>query len=131
MEAILPTEIATPIPRDGLLTTATNNSEIAHDLDTVDESRELAKIIMASYQQKMSNSYNKNVYIRTFAVRDLVLRKVFQNTMDMNGGNFATTWERPYLIDSIVGRGAYRLFTLDGIQVPRSWNSWHLKKYHM
>lgn len=72
MEAILPTEIATPIPRDGLLTTATNNSEIAHDLDTVDESRELVKIRMASYQQKMSNSYNKNVYIRTFAVRDLV-----------------------------------------------------------
>lgn len=86
---------------------------------------------MMSYQQRVGNSYNKHVHVRTFRVGDLVIRKVFQNTMDVTAGKFADTWERPYLIDAVVGRGAYQLSTLDGTQVPRSWNSLHLKYYHM
>ncbi|XP_074356243.1 uncharacterized protein LOC141695938 [Apium graveolens] len=130
-EIVLPTEIISPTTRYGLATTETNSVERAYDLDMIDEVRDMAKLRMASHQQVVAKSCNKNVHIRTLAIGDLVLRKVFQNTMDTTAGKLGETWEGPYLVDDIVGRGAYNLSTLDGIQVPRSWNILHLKKYHM
>ena len=130
-EAVLPTEIMTPTTRYGLQTTDANQEELAHDIDTIDELREIAKIRMESYRQKVANSYNKHVRVKAFSVGDLVLRKVFQNTLDTTAGKFADTWEGPYFIDAVVGRGAYQLSTIDGIQVPRSWNALHLKLYHV
>ncbi|XP_074347092.1 uncharacterized protein LOC141685915 [Apium graveolens] len=130
-EAILPTEIISSTARYGLAIMETNSVERAHDLDMIDEVRDMAKLRMASHQQAVARSYNKNVHIRTLAIGGLVLRKVFQNTMDTTAGKLGDTWEGPYLVDDIVGRGTYKLFTLDGIQVPRSWNILHLKKYHM
>lgn len=59
-----------------------NNSELAHDIDTVDELREAAKVRMASYQQSVVRSYNKNVRARVFQQGDWVLRKVFPNKKD-------------------------------------------------
>ena len=130
-EAVLPTEIITPTARYGLLTPATNQVEMAHDIDTVDELRQTAKLRMASYQQRIARSYNKHVHIRLFRVGDMVLRKTFQNTTDPTAGKFADTWEGPYFIDAVVGKGAYQLSTLDGRQIPRTWNALHLKFYHV
>ncbi|XP_074352109.1 uncharacterized protein LOC141691271 [Apium graveolens] len=130
-EAVLPTEIMVPTARYGLLTNDVNNVELSHDKDTVDELREMAKIRVATYQQRVANIDNKQVYIRTFRVGDMVLMKTFQNTMDVTAGKFADTWEGPYLIEAVVGRGAYRLSTMDGMQVPRAWNALHLKLYHV
>lgn len=120
-----------PTARYGLLTYETNKCELGHDLDTVDELRDLPKMQMASYQQRIANNYNNHVHVRMFRVGDLVLRKVFQNNMDTAAGKFADTWDGPYLIDAVVGRGAYQLSTLDGMQVPRSWSALHMKLYHV
>lgn len=109
-----------PTARYGLTTPDTNERELAHELDTIDELREMAKVRMTSYQQRVANTYNRHVYVRTFQVGDLVLRKTFMNTMNTTSGKFADTWEGPYLIDVVVGRGTYQLSTLDGVQVPRS-----------
>ena len=57
-----------------------NNESLIQDLDTVDELRDLARVRMASYQQRIAGSYNKNVRVRRFQVGDMVLRKAFQNT---------------------------------------------------
>ncbi|XP_074346644.1 uncharacterized protein LOC141685443 [Apium graveolens] len=119
-EVILPTEIISPIARYGLATTETNFVERARDLDMIDEVRDMVKLRMASHQQAVARSYNKNVHIITLAIGDLVLRKVFQNTMDTTAGKLGDTWEGPYLVNDIVGRGAYKLSTLDRIQIPRS-----------
>ncbi|XP_074374212.1 uncharacterized protein LOC141714599 [Apium graveolens] len=102
-EAVMPTEFILPTARYGLATTEMNYEERVHDLDVVDELRDMAKIRMASYQQAVARSYNNNVRLGTFAVSDLVLRKVFQITMDMTVGKFADTLEGPYLIDEIIG----------------------------
>ncbi|XP_074342677.1 uncharacterized protein LOC141680314 [Apium graveolens] len=114
----------------GLSTYDANKHELKYDIYTIDELREVAKIRMAIYQQKAARSYNKNVHVRIFQVGDMVLRKVFQNTMDMLAGKFADKWER-HLILAVVGRGAYQLSTLDGAQIPGNWNALHLKLYHM
>ena len=120
-----------PTARTRLRNSEENNEILSQDLDTVDELRDLAKIRMAAYQQRISRSYNKNVRIRRFQVGDLVLRKVFQNTVELNAGKLAPKWEGPYLIDSEAGKGAYWLSTLDGRILPRSWNAIHLRTYFM
>ena len=86
---------------------------------------------MAAYQQKIVYSYNKNIRLRRFQVGDLVLRKAFQNTTNPTDGKLAPKWEGPYLIDAEAGKGAYRLATLEGTPIPRSWNAIHLKNYFM
>lgn len=130
-EAVIPTEIAVPTARYSLNTEDSNNLELGDSLDLVEELREQASIRLASYQQAVARSYNKNVRVRVFQEGDLVLRKVLQNTKDKSAGKLAPVWEGPYLIDSIVGQGAYRLATLEGKYIPRSWNVQNLKLYHI
>ena len=81
MEAVIPTEIGLPTIR-----TATPESEnakaIARELDVSDELREAAAIRITSYQRRLANSYNRRVKPRVFWPGNLVLRKVFENTVD-------------------------------------------------
>ena len=72
-EAVLPTEVTTPTAKYGLLTPECNNEDLSHDLDTIEERRDLAYIRMATYQQMMARSFNKNVKARMFKVGDWVL----------------------------------------------------------
>ncbi|KAI3828176.1 hypothetical protein L1987_02273 [Smallanthus sonchifolius] len=103
-EAMIPTKMVIPTARINLLTLETNNEALAHDLDTVDELRDLANVRIAAYQQRIVRSYNKSIRIRRFQVGDLVLRKAFQNTTNPNDGKLAQKWEGPYLIDSEAGK---------------------------
>ena len=103
-----------------------NSENLIQDLDNVDELRDLARIRMASYQQRMAKAYNENIRIRRFQQGDLVLRKAFQNTTDPAHGKLAAKWEGPYLIDSEAGKGAYRLATMEGGLLPRAWNAIYL-----
>ncbi|KAI3682855.1 hypothetical protein L1987_83177 [Smallanthus sonchifolius] len=113
-EAMILTEMVFPTARTNLQTRETNNEAIAHDLDTVDNLRDLSKVRIAAFQQRIAKSYDKNIRIRRFQVGDLVLRKAFQNTTNPNDGKLAPKWEGPYLIDSEAGKGAYWLATMEG-----------------
>ena len=79
METIIPTEIGMSTLRTEILG-KTNAKAITKDLDMADELREAAAICIASYQQRMTNLYNRCVRSHTFRARDLVLRRVFENT---------------------------------------------------
>ena len=87
MEAVIPTEIGLPTIR-----TATPESEnaksVVRELDVSDELREAATILIASYQRRLANSYNKRVKPRVFHLGDLVLRKDFENTADPTARKF-------------------------------------------
>ncbi|KAD5960623.1 hypothetical protein E3N88_12095 [Mikania micrantha] len=95
----------------------------------VGETWDIARIRMATYQQKIAKSYNKNIRIRRFQVGDLVLRKAFRNTTNPAVGKLAPKWEGPYKIESKAGKGAYKLTNMEGEPLPRSWNAIHLKLY--
>ncbi|XP_056688000.1 uncharacterized protein [Spinacia oleracea] len=129
-EAILPPEVTLPSARYGLMTPEQNDVELGENLDNTEDFREAALIRMASQQQIVAKCFNKNVKIKVFKEGDWVLRKVFQNTKELNAGKLAPAWEGPYLVDKIVGKGAYTLVTKDGKSVPQSWNATHLKLYH-
>ena len=129
MEAIIPTGIGMPtirtdVPEQG------NAYLVIKDLDTVDELRESAAIIIASYQRRLENSYNKRVKPRTFQPGDLVLRRVFENTADPTVGKFQPNWEGPYLVTRASESGSYALDKLDETPVSRMWNATHLKRYY-
>ncbi|KAD2394502.1 hypothetical protein E3N88_41479 [Mikania micrantha] len=116
-----------PTARSSLQDLESNKEILSEDLDTIDELRDIARIRMATYHQKISKSYNKNIRIRRFQVGDLVLRKAFQNTTNPADGKLAPKWEGPYKIDSEAGKGAYKLTNMEGEPLPRSWNAIHLK----
>ena len=100
------------------------------DLDTVDELRESVAIRIASYQRRLKNSYNKRVQPRTVQPGDLVLRRVFENIVDLNVGKFQPNWEGPYLVTRAGESRSYALDKLGGTLVPRMWNATHLKRYY-
>ena len=58
----------------------TNTEALSRDLDMIDELREAAVMRMTSYQQRITNLYDKQVRQRAYQSGDLVLRRVFENT---------------------------------------------------
>ena len=60
MEAIIPIEIGMPTLRIEVPRTV-NAEAISKDLDMEDELWEAAAICIASYQQRMTNLYNKHI----------------------------------------------------------------------
>ena len=108
MKAIIPIEIGMPTLRAEVPGTA-NTKAISKDLDMENELLEVAVIRIASYQQRMENLYNRHVKPRAFRVRDLVLRKVIENTAEPEVGKFQPNWERPYVIVRVGPIGSYTL----------------------
>ena len=65
-----------------------NAKVVTKDLDMTDKLRAVAVVHIASYQQRMTNLYNKHVKSCAFRAGDLVLRRVLENTADPVPGKF-------------------------------------------
>ena len=63
-----------------------------------DELHEAAVVRIESYQQRLTNLYNRHVKPRAFKAGDLVLRRVFENMADLVARKFQPNWEGPYMI---------------------------------
>ena len=100
------------------------------NLDLLEGRREAALIRMAAQKQVIERYYNRKERLRFFKIGDFVLKKVFQSTKVTNLGKLSPTWEGPYRIHDIAGKGAYRLETIDGKILPSHWNVVHLKRYY-
>ena len=129
MEEIIPTEIWVPTLRTEIPTKA-NVEAVTKDLDMTDELHEAAVVHIESYQQRLINLYNKHIKMCAFRAEDLVLRRVFENTVDLVVGKFQSNWEGPYMIVKVGAVESYALNKLDGTLIPRMWNAMHLKRYY-
>ncbi|KAL0355487.1 UNVERIFIED_CONTAM: Gag-Pol polyprotein [Sesamum radiatum] len=105
-EAIIPAELGTPSHRIMNFSEECNRDLLKENLDLIEELREKAFIRMQRYKITMINSYNKRVKARNFQVGDLVLRRA--DTLKLVG-KLDPTWEGPYKITGIIGRGTYEL----------------------
>ncbi|CAA7013559.1 unnamed protein product [Microthlaspi erraticum] len=103
---------------------------IKDSLDFAEEHRDQALLRIQNYQQLAAKYYNKRTFSRSFAKGDLVLRKVFENTREVNAGKLGANGEGPYIITMIVKPGVYRLAAMDGTEILRSWNSINLKRFY-
>ncbi|KAJ9561199.1 hypothetical protein OSB04_006359 [Centaurea solstitialis] len=127
-EAVLPIEAQLPIARSR--TYDQNAINLSYDLDALEELREKALQTMAAQKGIVERHFNKKVKAKIFQVGDYVLQHVFQNTQEPNAGKLSIKWEGPYIISKVIGNGAYRLTTIKGMEIPRSWNAHHLKRYY-
>ncbi|XP_076888486.1 uncharacterized protein LOC143538933 [Bidens hawaiensis] len=46
-------------------------------------------------------------------------------------GKLVPSWEGPYRINKVLGKGAYTLMHIDGSAIPRTWNAMQLRKCYM
>ncbi|KAL0394845.1 UNVERIFIED_CONTAM: hypothetical protein Slati_4450700 [Sesamum latifolium] len=103
-----------------------NENLLRENLDLIEELREKAFLRMQRYKSIMINPYNKRVKSRGFQIGDLVLRR---GDALKPVGKLDLTWEGPYKITGIIGKGAYKLEDPEGRPLPRPWNIHYLKKY--
>ena len=74
---------------------------------------------IASYQQRLANLHNRHVKPRKFLPRELVLRSVFENTVNPADGKFQPNWEGSYMVVWVGTARSYALSRLDKTTVPR------------
>ena len=85
---------------------------------------------MADYQQRATAHYNRKARPWVFKIGMLVLRKVFENTVERGAGEFQANWEGPYIVTKASESGAYHLQKLDETPLLRPWNVSNLKQYY-
>ncbi|KAJ8639950.1 hypothetical protein MRB53_016644 [Persea americana] len=122
--AVIPLEVGPPTLRSKLCNQRLNDINLARELDLAKERRESAAICLAAYQQQLARGYNRKVKERGFSVGEPVLKKM------LPGDKPAPNWHRPFKVLSAAGRSAYRLEDIEGKELPRPWNTMHLKKYY-
>ncbi|CAL8136584.1 unnamed protein product [Prunus armeniaca] len=85
---------------------------------------------MQAQKQIAARSYNRKMKQKTFAEGDLVWRVVLPiGTKDPRFGKFSPNWEGPFIIERIIGRGAFQLRDRDGEWHNLPTNGQYLKKY--
>ncbi|KAL0394706.1 UNVERIFIED_CONTAM: hypothetical protein Slati_4436800 [Sesamum latifolium] len=125
-EGIIPAELDMPSHRVMNFSEECNENLRRENLDLIEELREKAFLRIQRYKNIMINSYNKRVKSQSFQVGDLVLRRVDALKPI---GKLDPTWEGPYKVTSVIGKGAYELEDPEGRPMPRPWNVHNLKKY--
>ncbi|XP_035838197.1 uncharacterized protein LOC110901424 [Helianthus annuus] len=129
-EAVIPAEIGLPSPRMIAMEKQNNEQERRLDLDLLEERRENAAITEARYKSKLEKYYNARVRVCTFVPGDFVLRDNEASNAEIPG-KLAPRWEGPYVINEVLGKGAYTLKRIDGTLVPRTWNAQQLRRCYM
>ena len=86
-----------------------NREMLLDALDEIEERRDQALLRIQNYQHQIESYYNKKVRARPLKLGDLVMRKVFENTKELNAGKLGARWEGPYKIIKVVKPGVYRL----------------------
>ncbi|GJZ97630.1 hypothetical protein Tco_0670083 [Tanacetum coccineum] len=129
-EAVIPAEIGMPTYRSATVDTVHNDEELRLNLDLLEEKRERAAIYEAKFKMKMSKYYNARVYGVAFRPGDFVYRNN-DASHAAAGGKLGPKWERPYEVTEALGDGAYKLWTVDDTDLPRTWNIANLKKCYL
>ncbi|XP_021979496.1 uncharacterized protein LOC110875606 [Helianthus annuus] len=119
---VIPAEIGLRSPRMLAVNKIDNSDERRLDLDLLEESHENEAINEAKYKTKLEEYHNARVRICTFNVGADVLRNNEASNAE-RPGKLAPKWEGPYLIQEVLGKGVYKLQTLEGDPIARTWNT--------
>ncbi|GJY25946.1 hypothetical protein Tco_0400672 [Tanacetum coccineum] len=119
-----------PTYRTAAVDAVHNDEELRLNLDLLEEKRECAAICEAKAKLKMTKYYNARVRGVTFRPGDFVYRSN-DASHAVAGGKLGPNWEGPYEVTEALGDGAYRLKSMDGEVLPRTWNIANLKKCYL
>ncbi|XP_070051124.1 uncharacterized protein [Nicotiana tomentosiformis] len=91
VEALILVEIGEPTLSYLQADEESNNEAMLINLELLEEYRDLAHVRMAAQKQRMERYYNLRTNLRYFKMGDLALRKVTENTRELNAGKLAST----------------------------------------
>ncbi|GKD36498.1 reverse transcriptase domain-containing protein [Tanacetum coccineum] len=129
-EAVIPAEIRMPTYRTTTVDVVHNDEELRLNLDLLEERRERAAIREAKAKLQMTKYYNARVRGVTFRPGDFVYRS--NDAIHVVAGRkLGPKWEGPYEVTEALGDEAYRLRSMDGTILPRTWNIANLKKCYL
>jgi hypothetical protein len=97
------------------------------DVDVLEEERLNTVIQSARYQQTLRHYHDKAIRHRSFAVGDLVLRRILKGE---GRHKLSPLWEGPFIVAEVTRPGSYRLTQMDGTKIGNSWNIEHLRKFY-
>jgi len=125
-DAMIPVEIHESSPRFLDFVAKESNEERKVNLDLIDEAREEARIKAEAVKRRVERQYSSKVKLREFQVGDLVMRKAHPYELE---NKLSPKWTGPFRVIKSKGNGSYKLETLEGGLIPRSWNATNLKFY--
>nr|GEY25925.1 reverse transcriptase domain-containing protein [Tanacetum cinerariifolium] len=129
-EAVIPTEIGMPTYRTAAVDVVNNDEELRLNLDLLEERRERAAICEAKAKSRMIKYYNARVRGIAFKPGDFVYRNN-DASHAVAGEKLGPKWEGPYEVTEALGNGAYKLRSMDGTILPRTWNIANLKRCYL
>ncbi|GKF00630.1 hypothetical protein Tco_0027553, partial [Tanacetum coccineum] len=110
-----------PMYRTTAVDAVHNDEELRLNLDLLEERRERAAIREANAKLQMIKYYNARVRVVTFRPGDFVYLSN-DASHAVAGGKLGPKWEGPYEVTEALRDGAYRLRSMDGTLLPRTWN---------
>ncbi|GJR70126.1 reverse transcriptase domain-containing protein [Tanacetum coccineum] len=128
--AVIPIKISIETRRIQDFNPKQNEKRRKEDLNILEERREIASIKEAHYKQKLEGYYNKHVRLSTFKPGTYVLRINSASKAEFQG-KIGPTWEWPYIVKKAYGDGGYKLETLSGSPINRTWNESNLRKFYI
>ena len=130
VEAVVPVKTKLPTSRIEEFEEAANDKAVRLELDLIDEKRADVLTRLTAQKRKVEKYYNSKVKLRKFTDRNLVFRRVFQNTKVQGVGVLGPTWEGPYHVRRDIHCGSYELKNLEGLVFTHPWNAEHLRQYY-
>nr|GEU64328.1 reverse transcriptase domain-containing protein [Tanacetum cinerariifolium] len=112
------------------LDVVSNDEELRLNLDLLEERRERAAICEAKAKSKMTKYYNARVRGVTFRPGDFVYRSN-DASHAVAGGKLGPKWEGPYEVTEALGDEAYKLRSIDGTILLRTWNIANRKRCYL
>ncbi|GKB19147.1 reverse transcriptase domain-containing protein [Tanacetum coccineum] len=129
-EAVIPAEIGIPIRRTIQGPAEENEEALRMNLNLLEERRDIVAIREARQKQQVEKYYNQRVYHKQFKVGKFVLRKNKLSKVESTG-KLGPKWEGPYEVIETYDTCTYKLRSMDGVEIPRTWHSSNLRKYYM
>ena len=103
-----------------------SNEERRVNLDLLDEVREEARIKDEALKRRVEYKHKSKLKPRQFQVVDLVMQKAHPYQLE---NKLSPKWTGPFRVIEVLGKKAYKLETLEGGTIPRTWNGANLKFY--
>ncbi|XP_061360017.1 uncharacterized protein LOC133304063 [Gastrolobium bilobum] len=129
-EIMILVEIGEPSWRKMYATEESNSQALLHNLDTINEIREIFHITEVALKQRITSRYNSKVIKCSFNVGELIQRRTDFGNKNARQGKLAANWEGPYRVQSKTEKGAYIIETLSGLTIPHTWNADKLKIFY-
>jgi len=126
LNAMIPVEIQESSPRFQNFVIEESNEGRKVNLDLLDEVWEQVRIKVEALKRRVEQKQRSKLRPRQFQIADLVMQKAHPYQLE---NKLSPKWTGPFCVVEVLENRAYRLETLEGGAIPRTWNGANLKFY--